>query len=341
MCAAEAGRGHEREAAPAGAALAVASSGSREVAADSKSMSTAVVNMDDTTVTSSTAAVPATGAAQGTGEGPSASGAPETGTVLSASGKPVIFGVAHTATTARAGRVASVTHDSALDVFDALKMAASSDEPVTKLVMHALTDVIDTLGLDADKLYRFLRVVESSMPANHYHNATHILDVTQLMYLQSSPGGPIADVCQDPHVKLAAMLAAASHDFAHPGVTSAFLNNTDHDLVSKYGKENTLERMHIAQLQQLCADPDYCFFPSEEGKARTLRYAQQVILATDMSKHMSYVEMQAPTDAEELIIFKLQMAMKCSDLSHCMRKFSVHYLFVENLKAEFYQQGDQ
>lgn len=145
-------------------------------------------------------------------------------------------------------------------------------------------------------------------------------------------------------VKLSVLVAALFHDFQHPGVSTCFLIKTGHELVMTYGETSTLERMHMDNLRRCCADdPDSDFMDvlSASARDRVLEYAHHLILATDMSRHMEFVNAVPPTDPERLAVFKLQLAMKCADLSHCVRKFSTHYAFVEKLKAEFYKQGDR
>jgi hypothetical protein len=75
-------------------------------------------------------------------------------------------------------------------VFDSAKVVLTiQDEPFTTLAMEMLAGVAEELGVSSEKLRRFLRAVETSMPPNHYHNTMHVLDVTQLMYIQTLEGG--------------------------------------------------------------------------------------------------------------------------------------------------------
>eukprot|EP00873_Tetraselmis_striata_P020912 jgi/Tetstr1/441176/TSEL_029434.t1 len=201
-------------------------------------------------------------------------------------------------------RPAGTMVTSRADVFDSAKVVDTVEEPLTTLAIEMLAGAARELNLNQEKLRCFARKVEAGMLPCDYHSVQHVIDVMQLLYLQTTSGGPIEDICRDPVVKLSALIAALFHDFAHPGYSNGFLIKT----------ESTL---------------------------RVFKYVEAIILSTDMSKHMDFVQAAAPTHPEELMIFKLQFAMKCADLSHCARKFSSHYVFVEKLKAEFYRQGDK
>mmetsp|Transcript_24301 Transcript_24301/g.61180 ORF Transcript_24301/g.61180 Transcript_24301/m.61180 type:complete len:383 (-) Transcript_24301:400-1548(-) len=240
-------------------------------------------------------------------------------------------------------RAASTLIDSRSDVFDSSKVVATVEEPLTTLALEMLAGVAQKLNLDRHKLRSFVRKVELGMLPRDYHCVLHVLDVLQLVYLQTTAGGPIEDICQDPVVKLSVLVAALAHDFGHPGYSNGFLASSESALVAKYGKTSTLEMMHIDSMRRCCAEPDSNFLDGLDTavQKRVFKYTEAIILSTDMSRHVEFLNAEAPTCPEELIIFKLKLAMKGADLSHCVRKFGVHCGFVERLKAEFYKQGDE
>jgi len=240
-------------------------------------------------------------------------------------------------------RPAGTMVTSRADVFDSAKVVDTVEEPLTTLAIEMLAGAARELNLNQEKLRCFARKVEAGMLPCDYHSVQHVIDVMQLLYLQTTSGGPIEDICRDPVVKLSALIAALFHDFAHPGYSNGFLIKTESTLVGRYGKSSTLEMMHLDNLHRCCEEPDSNFMDGLDVvvRERVFKYVEAIILSTDMSKHMDFVQAAAPTHPEELMIFKLQFAMKCADLSHCARKFSSHYVFVEKLKAEFYRQGDK
>lgn len=158
------------------------------------------------------------------------------------------------------------------------------------------------------------------------------------------PGaGPIFEECRDPLVKLSALTAALVHDLNHPGYNNNFLRLTNDPLVQKFGGEAPSEHMHIALFEQLAAEPELDFLkplgPSNRARLSTL--VREMVLATDMPKHMQYIVAEFPKNPEQLLVAKLSLAMKTADLAHCIRNFKVHRKFVDMLKAEFYAQGDR
>eukprot|EP00191_Tetraselmis_sp_GSL018_P004137 CAMPEP_0177609420 /NCGR_PEP_ID=MMETSP0419_2-20121207/19077_1 /TAXON_ID=582737 /ORGANISM="Tetraselmis sp., Strain GSL018" /LENGTH=409 /DNA_ID=CAMNT_0019104339 /DNA_START=422 /DNA_END=1651 /DNA_ORIENTATION=+ len=227
--------------------------------------------------------------------------------------------------------------------FDSVRLSTTTDNPLAATAVAALRQVAIQLELPLEKIQKFGLEVEKRMLPISYHNRVHVVDVLQLMYLQTAPGGPIHDICRDPVVKLSAVLAAVVHDLAHPGYNNAFLVDADHEIAKKFGKNSTSETMHVALFKKLISNPELNFLETlgSESRARVLFYVEQIVLATDMSKHMEYINSPLPVNKEECILFKLAFAMKVADMSHNIRSFQMHNKFVDMLKEEFYEQGDK
>jgi len=88
---------------------------------------------------------------------------------------------------------------------------------------------------------------------------------------------------------LAAIFAAAIHDVDHPGVSNQFLINTNSELALMYNDESVLENHHLAVGFKLLQEEHCDIFQNLSKKQRqTLRkMVIDMVLATDMSKHMS------------------------------------------------------
>ena len=103
---------------------------------------------------------------------------------------------------------------------------------------------------------------------------------------------------------LSAILASSIHDVDHPGVTNQYLVNTSSELALIYNDESVLENHHLAVAFKLIQDHECDILASLSKKQRqsvrkmvirpaincNTEYYSQVIdmvLATDMSKHMS------------------------------------------------------
>ena len=102
--------------------------------------------------------------------------------------------------------------------------------------------VLNECKVSTDTLASFLALIESRYGSNPYHNSVHALDValnTNYFCRQSV----ISDLIT-PLDRLAAIVAAAVHDFQHPGVSNAFLQATKHEIISGvHAKERKLGRI--------------------------------------------------------------------------------------------------
>uniref|UniRef100_A0A061S2M8 Phosphodiesterase n=1 Tax=Tetraselmis sp. GSL018 TaxID=582737 RepID=A0A061S2M8_9CHLO len=229
--------------------------------------------------------------------------------------------------------------------FNAFNFSEMFANALLKFSVTVLKEPCTKLRICLTKLERFCETVNQRMPdSNPYHNALHVLDVVQLMHVQTMIEGPLHGVCcDDPVVQLSAVLAALVHDLDHPGLTNAFLRETEHPLVDKHGPDATAERMHFSTFRQLLEQPELNFLEGLSSKdlERVFRFTEAMVMATDMSKHLNFLSSPAPADGEARVQYMLQLAMKVADLSHCVRRFDVHTKFVDRLKAEFYSQGDQ
>uniref|UniRef100_T1INE9 Phosphodiesterase n=1 Tax=Strigamia maritima TaxID=126957 RepID=T1INE9_STRMM len=120
-----------------------------------------------------------------------------------------------------------------------------------------------------------------------YHNSTHAADVLQSTHaLLLSPA--LDSVFTDLEI-LSALFAAAIHDVDHPGVTNQFLINTSSELALMYNDESVLENHHLAVAFKLLQndDCDILITLSKKQKQTLRKMVIDMVLATDMSKHMS------------------------------------------------------
>ncbi|CAD5111770.1 DgyrCDS1047 [Dimorphilus gyrociliatus] len=122
---------------------------------------------------------------------------------------------------------------------------------------------------------------------NPYHNSTHAADVTQSSHVLISVPA-LENVFTELEV-LATIFASAIHDVDHPGLTNQYLINTSSELALMYNDESVLENHHLAVAFKLLQEEGCDIFTSLTQKQRlTLRrMVIDMVLATDMSKHMS------------------------------------------------------
>ena len=88
---------------------------------------------------------------------------------------------------------------------------------------------------------------------------------------------------------MAAILGCAVHDVDHPGLTNQFLINSGDNLAIIYNDESVLENHHLAVTFKLLQNPACDIFNRLSTKQRmsVRKMMIDMVLATDMSKHMS------------------------------------------------------
>ncbi|GAX83012.1 hypothetical protein CEUSTIGMA_g10439.t1 [Chlamydomonas eustigma] len=277
--------------------------------------------------------------------------------------------------------------------FDAFELSElTGGHPLSSLLyfLVARSGLIKTLELNARKLARLCLAIEEGYNPNPYHNKTHAADVLQAMHtilistgmavLDSAPAvagdnGSSPKCYCGPLVMLACLLAAASHDLGHKGVTNDFLINNDDELALLYSDKSPMEHYHLALLFKMLRT-DHLNVLSQLCRTDRMKVRKVIIdlvSATDMKNHFaiftqfstahqvvdgspvsqglyghSEVEtaqnrsdlMRRPKDDAEQTV-SLQVALKCADLINIARPLEVTLKWVEALEQEFFEQGDR
>jgi len=170
----------------------------------------------------------------------------------------------------------------------------TAGQPLATMVVHLLDyhGLVEYFGLDVRKIHRYFREVEEATPNNPYHNRTHLADVTQALCTLINLGG-LGKYFEDPVNLLAAIFAAAIHDYGHPGATQDYLVKTSHKLALRYNDRTVLENMHLAGAFKMLNDkPELNWL---KGKLNPEKMAQmrnlmiEMVLATDMKLHFDHV----------------------------------------------------
>uniref|UniRef100_A0A3B4VDX3 Phosphodiesterase n=2 Tax=Seriola TaxID=8160 RepID=A0A3B4VDX3_SERDU len=156
---------------------------------------------------------------------------------------------------------------------------------------------------------------------------------------------------------LAALFAAAIHDVDHPGVSNQFLINTNSELALMYNDESVLENHHLAVGFKLLHEDNCDIFQnlSKRQRQSLRKLVIDMVLATDMSKHMSLladlktmVETKKVTSSGVLLldhytdrIQVLRNMVHCADLSNPTKPLAVYRQWTERIMEEFFRQGDK
>merc|ERR1719239_2066932 len=124
-----------------------------------------------------------------------------------------------------------------------------------------------------------------------------------------------------------------------------------------YNDESVLENHHLAVAFKLIQDHECDILASLSKKQRSSvrKMMIDMVLATDMSKHMSLladlktmVETKKVAGSGVLLLDNyndriqvLQNMVHCSDLSIPAKPLSIYRLWVERIMEEFFRQGDK
>ncbi|CAH1242735.1 PDE4D [Branchiostoma lanceolatum] len=217
-------------------------------------------------------------------------------------------------------------------------------------------DLIKTFKIPANTLITYLMTLEDHYHREvPYHNNRHAADVTQTThYLLGMQA--LENVFTDLEI-LASIFASAIHDVDHPGVNNQFLIVTSSELAILYNDESCLENHHLAVAFKLLQEENCDIFCNLSKKQRsTLRkMVIDMVLATDMSKHMSLladlktmVETKKVAGSGVLLLDNytdriqvLQNMVHCADLGNPTKPLELYRQWLDKLMNEFYHQGDR
>ncbi|XP_015207618.1 cGMP-inhibited 3',5'-cyclic phosphodiesterase 3A isoform X2 [Lepisosteus oculatus] len=154
---------------------------------------------------------------------------------------------------------------------------------------------------------------------------------------------------------MALYVAAAMHDYDHPGRTNAFLVATSAPQAVLYNDRSVLENHHAASAWNLfMSRPEYNFLANlDHVEFKRFRFLViEAILATDLKKHFDFLaEFNAKVNDEvgsgiewanendRLLV--CQMCIKLADINGPAKCKELHLQWTEGIVNEFYEQGDE
>ncbi|XP_077471340.1 3',5'-cyclic-AMP phosphodiesterase 4B-like isoform X2 [Stigmatopora argus] len=234
----------------------------------------------------------------------------------------------------------------------------SHNRPLT-CIMYAIfqeRDLMRTFKIPTDTFVAFMLTLESHYHSDvAYHNSLHAADVAQSTHILLST--PALDAVFTDLEILAAIFAAAIHDVDHPGVSNQFLINTNSELALMYNDESVLENHHLAVGFKLLQQDNCDIFQNlgKKQKQTLRRMVIDMVLATDMSKHMSLladlktmVETKKVTSSGVLLLDNytdrmqvLRNMVHCADLSNPTKPLDLYRQWTDRIMDEFFHQGDR
>ncbi|XP_074950818.1 cGMP-inhibited 3',5'-cyclic phosphodiesterase 3B [Phalacrocorax aristotelis] len=154
---------------------------------------------------------------------------------------------------------------------------------------------------------------------------------------------------------MALYVAAAMHDYDHPGRTNAFLVATNAPQAVLYNDRSVLENHHAASAWNLfLSRPEYNFLSNlDHVEFKRFRFLViEAILATDLKKHFDFLaEFNAKVNdinshgiewsSENDRLLACQICIKLADINGPAKARELHLKWTEGIVNEFYEQGDE
>uniref|UniRef100_A0A3P8VKH9 Phosphodiesterase n=1 Tax=Cynoglossus semilaevis TaxID=244447 RepID=A0A3P8VKH9_CYNSE len=154
---------------------------------------------------------------------------------------------------------------------------------------------------------------------------------------------------------MALYVAAAMHDYDHPGRTNAFLVATNAPQAVLYNDRSVLENHHAASAWSLyLSRPEFNFLVNlDHVEFKRFRFLViEAILATDLKKHFDILaefnakvnDVSSPgidwtNENDRLLV--CQMCIKLADINGPAKVRDLHLKWTEGIVNEFYEQGDE
>ncbi|XP_006865889.1 PREDICTED: cGMP-inhibited 3',5'-cyclic phosphodiesterase B [Chrysochloris asiatica] len=154
---------------------------------------------------------------------------------------------------------------------------------------------------------------------------------------------------------MALYVAAAMHDYDHPGRTNAFLVATNAPQAVLYNDRSVLENHHAASAWNLyLSHPEYNFLLNlDHVEFKRFRFLViEAILATDLKKHFDFLAefnakandvnsngIEWSNENDRLLV--CQVCIKLADINGPAKVRDLHMKWTEGIVNEFYEQGDE
>ncbi|XP_026173807.1 cGMP-inhibited 3',5'-cyclic phosphodiesterase A-like isoform X2 [Mastacembelus armatus] len=257
------------------------------------------------------------------------------------------------------------------------------------------TGLFETFRIPVQEFMNYFHALENGYRDIPYHNRTHATDVLHAVWYlttQPVPGLPtlptengihtnsengiapgatgflvskMNSVLEEGYGTLAGLIpalelmalfvAAAMHDYDHPGRTNAFLVATSAPQALLYNDRSVLENHHAAAAWNLfMSRPEYNFLVNlEHVEFKRFRFLViEAILATDLKKHFDFLaEFNAKVGDEGVSginwtnendrLLVCQMCIKLADVNGPLKCKELHLQWTEGIVNEFYEQGDE
>eukprot|EP00002_Diphylleia_rotans_P002468 TRINITY_DN1155_c0_g1_i2.p1 TRINITY_DN1155_c0_g1~~TRINITY_DN1155_c0_g1_i2.p1 ORF type:complete len:770 (-),score=192.75 TRINITY_DN1155_c0_g1_i2:478-2787(-) len=236
------------------------------------------------------------------------------------------------------------------DVFELNSLTHGRPLYFVAMYLFKKYDFLAKFKIDEVKLQNFFKAIEDGYGKKiPYHNNMHAADVLlSVNFLLTN--GKIKEHLSEIDL-FSALLAAAVHDYNHPGVNNAFQINTASSKALIYNDKSVLENYHISAAWMLLKQPQNDIVSNlSDADRKTVRNCMiDMILATDMAFHFETVgDLKSKLSAGEINLTEqrtkmlmLKVALKVADIGHTAKKIDLHEKWTDRVQTEFYEQGDK
>ena len=262
------------------------------------------------------------------------------------------------------------------DEFDVFGLAEATMYPVTALVDYVVVteNITQFEDISINRLLRYMQHIDTTycyrqsssysestnlQCRNPYHNNVHGADVVQSIACILS-GERYSDISRTD--MFSCVVAAAIHDYHHPGRTNPFLVHTSHDISILHNDQSPCERFHLSMAFQAMQNEEMNFLYRIDRKTQ-LMVRQNIIdlvLATDLTHTSKYLnqfqmliarendmdgsisESSSKSDlSNDDSLLLLQIALKVADIAHPAKLRDRHIEWTNRIQEEFFLQGDK
>jgi len=250
-----------------------------------------------------------------------------------------------------------------IDIFKVYKL--SNKEPLVAVMWYTLKhyNLINVLKLNVTKVLAFVREIERGYPDNPYHCSTHGADVVQGVFWFIETALLKNTLRLSPLEIYSMLIAAAVHDYLHPGMNNKFLQVTQHEWAIRYNNVSILEMHACSEGCKLMTKPEYNCFEgcTKDQQAESRAIVIDCVLATDLKHHPEIImefkkalnelnelqELKAHVDippelvSPELKAAAIKLIVKCADISNPARPWNLYARWIPRIFREFHGQGDE
>jgi len=232
-----------------------------------------------------------------------------------------------------------------LDVLELSDMTKGRPLFVLANAIVAHHDLLAEISCTQQTFTNFITAIELGYANNPYHNSSHAADV--LNGCHHFVKALDFDKVLTKNQMVSLLIAAAIHDFEHPGLSNAFLIKTKHELAVRYNDDSVCERMHVARafavMQQEGTDCNILVGLQSDNYRDIRSSIIDIVMITDLSQHLDYtakIRSMAANGKNEDIMFDsnylMQIAIKSSDLGHCAKKMETHLKWLVSILFSFF-----